>query len=155
MENEINKWRKVCFNFTEKIKWLTTTVTVSPFYQKGVVKKEDDLRFELSALWDTGSTTTIIDVELAEKLNLQEVAIEEVMHLVGHGETKVYFIDLYLPENIVIQRLRVISMPLKNAYFSMILGMDVIQLGKFSIENKGEKVTMEFEIFPTKKIKVT
>lgn len=147
-------WRKACFNFQPGIKWLVSAVNIAPHVEIGAVERQDNRRFLVNALWDTGSTTTIICPEIVQAMNLEIQSIENVMHLLGYGDVNTYQLDMFLPEKVVFQKIKVIEMPIRNRYFDMIIGMDIIQLGEFCIKKEQGKITMSFGVNPNCKIKV-
>ena len=152
MEN-INEWRKICLNFTDDVKWLVSEIAIAPHRNAGMVQKQDENRFTVKALWDTGSTTTIICPEIAQALNLKDLGKEKLMTLVGKGEVSTYRVDLFLPDDIIFQKVKVVELACRNAHFDMVIGLDIIKLGNFQITKKEQGFDMQFNLPITTKVK--
>ena len=155
MNDVIEKWRNVCLNFTPDIKWLVSEVFVGPHRNIGEVMTEDQNRFTVRALWDTGSTTSIICPEITKALKLNHQGQENMQMLLGHGEVNTYFVDLFISNEIVFQKLKVTELPCRNQYFDMIIGLDIIKLGNFSITKQEDGFKMDYNVRPAVKIQKT
>ena len=109
----------------------------------------EDLSQEFSmttfqALWDTGATCSAISKAVAEKLKLEPVSKVTVSHADGQSMVNVYDISLALPNKTFFQFVRVTECTLSG--FDLLIGMDVISEGDFSISNKDGKTTFSFRI---------
>jgi hypothetical protein len=147
-------WRKTCINFNDDIKWLVSEVNIAPHREICKVNYKDDNRFLVRALWDTGSTTTIISPEISYALNLSNLGNESMETLVGFGQVSTYVVDLFLDDKIVLQKLKVVEMPCRNQYFDMIIGLDIIKLGNFSITRNKDNFSMNFDLPAPNQVKV-
>ena len=58
----------------------------------------------------------------------------------------VYTIDLVIPERIMLKGVTVIEMPVRNAHFDMILGMNVIKLGHLSIKGTTNGIEVKYTV---------
>jgi len=96
------------------------------------------------ALWDTGATCSAISKGVVKKLNLVPVSKATVSHADGQSTVNVYDISLALPNKTLFQFVRVTECML--AGFDLLIGMDVISQGDFSISNKNGKTTFSFRI---------
>ncbi len=132
-KDSFQEWRDVCINFNPDQKWLVSEVILSR-YDKGVpVTKAESVT--VKSLWDTGSTITIICPEIAKYLKLKSEGKEKMTHLKGHGQVNTYRVNLVIGGYIAIQNMKVVEMPCRNANFDMIIGIDVIKLGTFSLDH--------------------
>ena len=96
------------------------------------------------ALWDTGATCSAISKNVVEKLKLIPVSKVTVDHANGQSIVNVFEISLTLPNKTLFQSLRVTECILSG--FDLLIGMDVISHGDFSISNMKGKTTFSFRI---------
>lgn len=105
------------------------------------------------AIWDTGATNSAITELQAKKLNLIPTGIKMVSGLGGTIPKKTYLIDIILPNSVRIPNLSVTELDNpKNEKgeivdsFGILIGMDIISMGDFAINNYEGKTTMSFRI---------
>lgn len=97
------------------------------------------------ALWDTGASGCVITDAVIDALNLKPIRQVEVYDASGSKKTNLYFVNILLPNNIEFKNLPVTSGVLKD--FDVLIGMDVICNGDFSITNRDkDKVLFSFQI---------
>lgn len=100
-----------------------------------------------TALWDTGSNITVISTELANKLNLDSVGEMHVDTANGHVVMNRYIVSLNLPNHLNIENIMISSGKLGEGV-DILIGMDIITLGDFSITNFNNKTKFTFR-FPS------
>jgi predicted aspartyl protease len=123
---------------------LTSSVRVySPVLDQ--TKGPDKQTTDLTGIWDTGATGTMITQRVVTELGIQPVGRTEVHHAQGSDESPVYLVDLQLPMKVVIQGLTVTLGQLPQGV-DVLIGMDVIVAGDFSITNVGGQTTMSFRV---------
>lgn len=98
------------------------------------------------ALWDTGSTASVITEKTAAVLGLIPVSKTMVSHAGGESRQNVYLINIYLPNKVVIPNIRVTECQDTSGTFGVIIGMDIIVLGDLAISNFQGKTTASFRI---------
>jgi hypothetical protein len=105
------------------------------------------------AIWDTGATGSAITELTAKKLNLIPHSIRQVSGLGGTVTKSLYLIDIVLPNNVQILDLPVteIDNPTdangnKVDSFGVLIGMDIITMGDFSVTNFEGKTVMTFRM---------
>jgi|BioPla2DNA2_1021312.scaffolds.fasta_scaffold02238_3 hypothetical protein len=96
------------------------------------------------ALWDTGATRSVINKNVAGKLDLQPVSIQPISTASGDIDANCYYVDLYLPNHILIQKLFVYEGTLSGC--DMLIGMDIIGIGDFAVTNYMGKTVFSFRI---------
>ena len=137
--------------FTSKYKGIVgqiiSTCEVSDFIED---LSQDFSMTTFHALWDTGATCSAISKDAAEKLNLEPVSKVTVSHADGQSMVNVYDISLALPNETLFQFVRVTECTLSG--FDLLIGMDIISEGDFSISNKDGKTTFSFRIPSYKEI---
>ena len=96
------------------------------------------------AIWDTGATTTCITAKVASELGLIPTGTAKTSTAGGVKECNTYCIDVLLPNNILINNLTVFEVHLNDG--DVLIGMDVIKFGDFSISNYNGQTKLSFRI---------
>lgn len=99
----------------------------------------------LKAVWDTGAMGTSISRALAEELQLDKSGVIEITGVTGTALCSKYLVSLHLMNGIVIPELEVSDCE-GNIGCDVLIGMDVITLGDFAINNIGGQTTFFFRI---------
>ncbi len=99
-------------------------------------------------LWDTGATNSVITASLARKMQLIPITKAEVRGVHGTKVVNVYYITISLNDGKVSLNLQVSECSELSADSSvgMLIGMDVINQGDFSITNFQGKTVMTYRI---------
>ena len=100
----------------------------------------------IKALWDTGATGSAITPAVAKLLGLIPSTKTNVQHADGISLQNVYFVNIYLPNKVVVQFVKVTECQNFVGKFDIIIGMDIISLGDFAITNVGQKTTFSFRM---------
>lgn len=100
-------------------------------------------------LWDTGATNTVISKKVAIDLNLNPRGKVTSFHADGQSNVETYYINIGLPNGVGFQYVRVTEGKLKD--FDVLIGMDIIGAGEFSLKHENNKHVFEFKL-PTPKI---
>ncbi|MDR2583131.1 MAG: hypothetical protein LBC75_06595 [Fibromonadaceae bacterium] len=88
---------------------------------------------KVTAMWDTGATRSLINDNIVKKLQLKAINLAIIKHVAGTETYPVYSAALKI-------------VPFPNIHtFDMIIGMDIITLGKFCIENKNSNSFFSFK----------
>ncbi len=106
-----------------------TKTTINPF--KGI--------------WDTGASGTVITKNVVDSLSLKPTGQTMVNHAHGSNITNTYLVNITLPSNITVQNVVVTEGKLPEGV-DLLIGMDIITLGDFSITNKDKTTVMTFRI---------
>lgn len=98
-------------------------------------------------LWDTGASNTVISKRVADELGLPIVGQTTVHHAGGDHICPTHEIFIGLPNGVGIVGILVTGNDKMNTdAFDVILGMDVINQGDFSITNVDGKTCLSFRI---------
>jgi len=100
---------------------------------------------KVMALWDTGATGSAITPILAKTMNLIPINRIRVKGVNNTSIVDVAKISIGLPNMVMVEEVNVMICDL-NQGFDMLIGMDIILLGDFSISNGGEKTLFSFAI---------
>lgn len=102
---------------------------------------------EVEALWDTGATSSAASPALVAKLGLQPIGRATVCAAGNKYESDVYFIDVLLPNKVVVHDVRVTRADTIEG-FDLLIGMDIILLGDTAITNAGGQTVFSFRYPP-------
>ena len=117
---------------------------------KKEIKSNDPRLHKMRALWDTGATHCVIKSSVAKDLGLKAISISNVAHAGGVSKENVFLVNLFLPSGVAIPFVRVTEGPKLAGEFEVIIGMDIITRGDFSITNVKGKTVVSFRM-PSKK----
>jgi hypothetical protein len=110
-------------------------------------KGESKQRIEnTSALWDTGATNSVITKDLATKLGLKPIREIDSHHAGGTTRVPVYLVNIFLPNGGTVMYVQVSECIETVGRFGILIGMDIISLGDFSISHFAGKTTFSFRI---------
>ena len=122
---------------------LNTFVSISSF-----TKRPDNKCAILEncvGLWDTGARCSSISFRIVEKLDLLPVDTCVLSTANGYVKANMYQIDLHLPNNVIIQDMKVTCSDIGNDT-DILIGLDVIYRGDFSITNVNGYTTFTFRV---------
>ncbi len=128
---------------TRRVRTLENRIGVSePFDLSSDTEKPEI--YEVTAIWDTGATTSVIASRVIERLGL--TSIDEIDTYTANGVRKsnVYLVNIYLPNGVAFAGFRVIDGDIHG--LDMLIGMDIIGFGDFSITHKNNATTLSFQI---------
>ncbi len=106
---------------------------------------------QVKALWDTGATCSCISNDVVKQLALIPTGKVNISTPSGVSERNTYLVDLNLPNNVTINDLVVADSEIGSQSIGMLIGMDIINQGDFSVSNYAEKTTFTFRIPSEKK----
>jgi len=131
--------------YTEKYPTVVNTLITKCYVGEPVQGVQYDFNFkEFRGLWDTGAMCSAISNKVAILLGLLPVSRETIGHATGQSVVDVYNVGILLPNNILIPWVEVFEGTFSN--FDMLIGMDIISKGDFSISNKDKKTTFSFRL---------
>lgn len=99
---------------------------------------------EYTAIWDTGATGSVISQKVVEELGLQPAGFVPVYHAGGNSMSPWYKVNIMLPNNVGFSEIKVTQAILSDV--DVLIGMDIISLGDFSITNVNHKTTFSFRV---------
>lgn len=103
-------------------------------------------------LWDTGASSSVITKKLAKDLNLVPIGSAESHHAGGTSIVNIYLINLYLPNNVALQYIRVTECDETIGRFGVLIGMDVFSMGDFALSHFSGMTTVSFRMPTIQKI---
>jgi hypothetical protein len=132
---------------TLSIRWeqpilrVITPVTAWQAKKSGLKRKQLDVR----AMWDTGSMVTCVSKRLVRYLELTSFESTSLTSLHGTSLADVCLMDIVLPDGISIENIKVTEIETPND-FDIIIGMNIIRFGDFSLCNDHGNTVMTFSL---------
>lgn len=101
---------------------------------------------QTTGLWDTGATNSVITEATALAMGLKPSGKTQSHTAGGVVSCNLYLVNLYLPNNVTAHGVQVTEMKETVGGFGVLIGMDVISQGDFSITNVDGKTTFSFRM---------
>lgn len=101
---------------------------------------------ECGALWDTGATNCCVSQNVVKKLSLLPTGKVNMTTPNQTSERDTYLVDLILPNNVQISDVCVIDSDIEKQGIGMLIGMNIISLGDFTVSNFQGKTTFTFRM---------
>lgn len=105
---------------------------------------------QFEGLWDTGASSSVITKKVVDKLGLMPIGKSKVYHANGESIVNVYAVNIFLPNQVAFSFVKVTEGVLNG--FDILIGMDIITMGDFSLTNVGGKSTFSFRIPSIKEV---
>jgi hypothetical protein len=118
----------------------------TPYDVRLTPKEKPPKLYAIKALWDTGATGSAITPSIARLLNLVPSTKVNVQHADGISSQNVYYVNIYLPNGVIVPFVKVTECNNIIGNFEIIIGMDIIALGDFALTHVGGKTTFSFRI---------
>lgn len=100
----------------------------------------------VGAIWDTGATGSSITIALVKKLNLLPTGRSYVNTTNGSVWKSTYTVDIGLPNGYIVPGVVVSEVDALSGGIDVLIGMDIIRHGDFSITNHNGKTVMSFRM---------
>ena len=106
---------------------------------------------KVTALWDTGATSSAISWRLYKGMNLIHRDFRPVNSVHSTRWDPILYISIGLPAQNGVKKIEKVMVTVCNLIkgIDLIIGMDIIQYGDFAISNSGGKTLFSFTIPPT------
>lgn len=115
----------------------------TPAVGTGAVK---ELPFK--AVWDTGASASVITAKVAADLGLAPTGVTQVNTANGARTSNVFLVDIGLPNGVRARNIQVTDGDITGA--NVLIGMDIIGAGDFSITNVNGMTVMSYR-YPSMK----
>lgn len=102
-----------------------------------------------TALWDTGATTSCISESVAQQLSLVPTGMMNIQTPSSTKAVKTYLVNVGLPNHLNVNDVQVCETDIGKQGIEMLIGMDIITLGDFSVSNFNNNTVFTFR-FPSK-----
>lgn len=110
----------------------------------------DCARIPFDAQWDTGASKSVITQRVVDACGLKPIRRGYTHGVNGLGKSEAYVVNIYLPSLITIHELTVVRTNPGNVWWDVLIGMDVISAGEFSVKKVNSNTEWSFSIMPGK-----
>jgi len=112
----------------------------------GVIKSGETNLIQVNSIWDTGASGSVITKAVAAQLGLAPTGMAQVSTANGMALQNTYTIDIMLPNRLVVQKIVATEVDSLAGGCGALIGMDIINLGDFSVTNHKGVTCMSFRI---------
>jgi hypothetical protein len=130
--------------FTVEYSGLTKVLETDCKVRESCNRAEQRDTWNFKALWDTGAMGSVISTGVVNLLGLKPTGRAKIFHANGSSIVNTYFVDIVLPNNVVFPHLYVTEGDLSGT--DVLIGMDIISAGDFSISSSLQKTKFSFQI---------
>jgi hypothetical protein len=102
------------------------------------------------AQWDTGASKSVITQRVVDACGLKPIRRGYTHGVNGLGKSEAYVVNIYLPSQITIHELTVVRTNPGDVWWDVLIGMDVISAGEFSVKKVNSNTEWSFSITPAK-----
>lgn len=103
-----------------------------------------NMKIVAKAQWDTGATNSCISHDVVSKLKLVSIGFSNNHTPSGSALQSTYKIDVILPNHLIVESVQVSGSEIGNQGIDILIGMDIIKHGDFSISNFGGNTVFTF-----------
>lgn len=112
-----------------------------------IIRNEiNDFSGQITGIWDTGATGSVITKNVVNALQLIPTGVTKVHTANGETTQNTYTVDIILPNSVRVQRVKVTEVVDLSGGCDALIGMDIINLGDFSVTNHTGKTCFSFRI---------
>lgn len=122
----------------------TPCQVVAYFDPRATPKDQRPTAVAFSALWDTGASHSAITANVVKKCGLKPTGMKRVETADGGSDKETFLVNILLPNGVGIAGLEVACVNTKGA--DVLLGMDIITRGDFSITNQNGNTKFSFRL---------
>ncbi|KKT29918.1 MAG: preprotein translocase subunit SecA [Candidatus Collierbacteria bacterium GW2011_GWC2_44_18] len=98
------------------------------------------------AIWDTGATNCVITSKVVGDLGILPFSKRKVAGISGEVIANVYYVDIFLPNGVCVTDIVAFETPDLVGEPEMLIGMDIIGLGDFSVTQANGHTVMSYRI---------
>jgi len=131
--------------FAPITRMIITGVTVRQAWKQGNTYRIFGPSLALRGLWDTGASWSAISVDAAKRLNLLHVDTRPVLGFGGTVLSDQYYLSVTLPNGVTLPVVKASEWGGSND-FDLLIGMDIISRGNFSIVNDWGRTVFTFKV---------
>lgn len=137
---------------TQGVKAFTTTYkTISDKLINDALIVSTSNQIPVKALWDTGATMSCISHGIAKSLGSSPVGKQQISTPSGSKTVDTYIVDIKLPNDVVASKMLVCETDIGSQGIDLLIGMDIIGMGDFSVSNHETQTVFTFRV-PSQKV---
>ncbi|MDE7090632.1 MAG: retroviral-like aspartic protease family protein [Bacteroidales bacterium] len=99
---------------------------------------------QYNTIWDTGAMRSVISTSVVRRLKLKPTGMTKIFHANGASVVHTYSVNILLPNNVFFSSLPVTEGLLNDT--DVLIGMDIISRGDFSITAANNRTKFSFQI---------
>lgn len=99
---------------------------------------------QCNAIWDTGAMRSVISTSVVKRLSLKPTGMTRIFHANGESVVNTYSVNILLPNQVFFSSLPVTEGLLNDT--DVLIGMDIISRGDFSITAANNKTKFSFQL---------
>lgn len=103
-------------------------------------------RIPFDAMWDTGAAKSVITQRVVDACDLKPIRKGFIQGVNGMQKSEAYVVNLYLPSMITVYEIAVVTGNPGDVWWDILIGLDVISQGEFSIKNVNGNTEWSFSI---------
>jgi predicted aspartyl protease len=106
-------------------------------------------RIQFQAMWDTGCTKSVITPRVVEACGLKPIRTIKpilIQGVDGYERSAAYVVNIYLPDKITAREFTVVLKNPGDVWWDVLIGLDIISAGHFSVRNVEGKTEWSFSI---------
>lgn len=123
---------------------LRTECQIAPAYDPRNPPATAPTYRSFQALWDTGATGSAVSQRVVSDCSLDPIGMARVHGVHGEADALVYLVNILLPANVGIAQVRVTDADLGD--LDVLIGMDIITRGDFSVTNAAGHTQFSFRV---------
>lgn len=117
-------------------------VVMAPFLGEPSLQPQPIQQGQFKGIWDTGASGSVITKSVVDTIQLKPTGQKQVNAANGSYIANTYLVNIVLPGDIHVQHVQVTEGQLGG--IDLLIGMDIISLGDFSITNVAGNTVMSF-----------
>lgn len=146
MDKNIPTWHAFTNTYPGLSNRLITKARITEAFDHTTSDPASFIHVETDALWDTGATMSVITPQVVNALKLRPIGKTLIKHGGGESEQDTYIVNLILPNGVAISGVIMSELDKVIDNFGIIIGMDVISHGDFSVTNFRGKTCFSFRL---------
>jgi hypothetical protein len=127
---------------------IISPIGVSQAFDPKVTITNQPKIIEHKAIWDTGASCSVISKEYAAQVGLIPTGKTTITGVNNSTLENTYQVNIYLPNKVCIAFVKIAEVPALAGGAGMLIGMDIIGSGDFSLYNEEGKTVMTYR-FPS------
>lgn len=112
---------------------------------RSIMESDTTDMHEFTGIWDTGATGTVVSSEVVRVCGLKQTGKTKVKTANDEMLTNAYLVDVWLPNGVLFHDVKVTEGILSDG-LGVLIGMDIINCGDFSITNVNSRTMMSFRV---------
>lgn len=130
--------------FSARTNVLFSRVGVSEAFNLNSDPKNHKPITEILSIWDTGASCSVITKKMAERIGLIPTGRTTITSVNLAKEENTFLVNIFLPNKVCMVYVKIAEVPDLTNNAGMLIGMDIIGSGDFSVYTKNGKTVMSY-----------